>query len=502
MSFSPLSSPIPQAPLLPSTPPTSLNLHRPLHHTPSPQAKDPLEEADEEGETADLDGPEPEIEGINNISRQETNPSSADNIETSSEEYEDSSAPPSGRRGRKMKTYEEIDASMSLEELGLKSMLRKRKREFIRWLMQEGVKDSRFPQHILQDLESRRIEKIRKAAEIRMFNKMNKFFNTLSFEEIQTGQLELAKEGDKGEWKGTKWIKERTERSEPSPFQKLMNGEVRTRVTSKELESRVLGLLEIYDGELHRMYRKYIDWSDYQLQKRQLFFIFPKGVSQYADINKRFRGLKSQYKGEDNVFGKEKEETFNEESKLDETGSSTEGQITNLLETETSNTEISETEPAKIQLNETESTTARIGETVEPSMELNRKETSTSAPVVTASPVEGFIKANSTEEPSTTEEPTPTKDPTKEFILFENSNLVKPNRNDDLAYHHGQKLDSKMRFPILPINSTNYNQTGKLPMIMNQTFKPWRPIITTKRLRMFDAWREGLDYAMWRGWAA
>src|SRR5271169_3235549 len=171
--------------------PSSLNHNRPIHLTIHRRAKDPLEQADEEGREIDeLDESEPEIKGFTEDINLDGPNRRLNNDTAPTHTVRQTSLPPASvQTKREMKTYDEIDASMSIEELGLKSIVRKQKREFIRWLIQEGNRDARFPQHILMDIESRRIEQIRKRAEDRMFTRLNNFYNSLTFEEIQNGTL-------------------------------------------------------------------------------------------------------------------------------------------------------------------------------------------------------------------------------------------------------------------------------------------------------------------------
>jgi len=186
-------------------------------------------------------------------------------------------------------TKEQIDMSMSIEDLGLRSVTRTQKREFIRWLKQDGAKFEHFPQHIVMDIEDRRVEQMRKNAEDRMFGRMNKFYNSLTLEEIKEGRLIEEGTVRTKNMNPEKLDALRSQQPLPTPFQRLMTGEEDIDLTRKQIESRVLMLLKQHDEKLHTMYKNYIDWSDYQLQKRTLWFAFPD-IPQYADVVHRIRG--------------------------------------------------------------------------------------------------------------------------------------------------------------------------------------------------------------------
>src|SRR5271154_3165827 len=159
------------------------------------------------------------------------------------------------------KGLEAVDASMSNRDLGLYSGPRKRKREFIRWMVTSGSKHEFFPQAIAMDIESQRVERLRKKSEERMFKKMNDFFNSLSEEEIKEGTLiKPPKIGGK--------IKERPLYPHPSPFQQLMGNLPPGWDETRESESVILKLLSRNNKYLHKQYEEYINWSDYKLQKQ------------------------------------------------------------------------------------------------------------------------------------------------------------------------------------------------------------------------------------------
>lgn len=183
-----------------------------------------------------------------------------------------------GDRGGK-RSLSEIDRQMSVAELGLNDVRRVQKREFMKWLIQEGQEYEYFPQHVVMDVEERRVEKARIRAEKKMFACMNAFFNSLTLEEIQTGQLSKEESKRKSRVlriaKKGRPSKQSVSESQPSSLERLMNGEIATDLTPKQIESKVLSLLKQSDPKLHQLYKNYIDWSDYQIQKRTLWFSFP-----------------------------------------------------------------------------------------------------------------------------------------------------------------------------------------------------------------------------------
>jgi Eukaryotic mitochondrial regulator protein len=179
----------------------------------------------------------------------------------------------------------DIDRKMTPAELGLK-MKRNSRRQFATWLLKAGRRYEHFPQNLLHELEERRVEKIRKRAEERMFARMNDFFNSLTSEEIESVSLkELAVKPRNGP--------DRERLEEPTPFQRLMT-ETLNPARLKEVESKVLQLLQTYDSATHTMYRNYIDWSDYKLQKQIIwikFIIDPKDLELYGDLISRLQAI-------------------------------------------------------------------------------------------------------------------------------------------------------------------------------------------------------------------
>ena len=228
------------------TPSCCQSLKRPLHTT-SLCAKEPSEE--------DV------------VPNDDSPPNPLDKIrEQMSSEQQPAPGQIPGKTFVRTMTLEEIDMKMTAAELGLKKVKRAVRRNFLKWVIQEGRQFEHFPQKLVHDIEERRVEKIRKKAEDRMFARMNTFFNSLTFEEIEEGNLQepiKKSENEQG----------RVSLESPTPFQKLMStssGSIR----SKDWESKVLALLKIYDPKTHTMYRNYIEWSDYKLQKYAVEFDF------------------------------------------------------------------------------------------------------------------------------------------------------------------------------------------------------------------------------------
>jgi hypothetical protein len=346
-----------------------LNRRQQLHSTPARRAEPPIEDDADEGiidhEDIDLDAPPNDPEDLQTVVSKATG-----------EEFrrERKSGGGESRRKGDRQTLFEIDQNMSIEELGLKSVPRKQKREFIRWLKQEGQRYEHFPQDILMSIEERRIEKARKASEDRMFAKMNAFYNSLTLDQIRGREWENAENETKNEPTSDISVEETNletseivgEQSKLTPFERVIRSEVDIGLTPKQLESRVLSLLKKHDAQLHRLYKNYIKWCDYQLQKRTIWFEFidRPGVE---DVLDRIRG------GEDN--------------------------------------------------------------------------------------------------------------PTSSFGTSRN----------DLAHYYGPRMRPEVEFPILPKNNSHYvRYLDTVPFQNNSAFKPSRPLSHTKRLQMFDAWREGL----------
>jgi hypothetical protein len=161
----------------------------------------------------------------------------------------------------------EIDRSMRSEDLDLRTIARNKKRELVRWIKQEGSVHEFLPQHIMLDMEQRRVERIRKRAEGRMFSRMNEFFNSLSLEDIR------------GAWAAFPTSEAMFEQLASghgtTPFEKVMNIEVRIGTSFVVIRDQLLTLLKQRDPKLHTLYENYIKWCDYNIRKWSIWFSFP-----------------------------------------------------------------------------------------------------------------------------------------------------------------------------------------------------------------------------------
>ena len=415
--------------------PSSLNPRRCLRTTSSRQAEsESPDDIDQTIEQVDELSPNPDTEA-RDVSRLQPSTSDLFGNRRRGEEDEE----------RGFQTSDQIDASMSIEELGLKKMTRKAKQSFLRWIMQEGTRYERFPQHILWQLEERRIEKARKGSEDRMFQRMNTFFNTLSLEEIERGELVVMLDE-----KGRKKTVKREQQPEPSPFQQLMTGKIKKGMNLKQIESKALSLLGQYDQKLHTLYRNYIDWCDYQLQKRRIWFEFPNS-QKYADVVARSRALT-----EDEVYKQEQRINMEEEKKA----AKGRKRVEIPMETKA-------IIPDGIQLDAIEKTNKTLDD-------------ATDQTTITES-------ENATKQPGESEETTKVSE--KEVQLESED----PLQEEDLPHYLGPRIDESVKFPFLGTPNSNYLiNRDHTPFRLNRTFKPWRPIPHSKRLQMFDAWREGL----------
>ena len=362
------------------------------------------------------------------------------------------------------KELEAVDASMSNRDLGLYSGPRRRKREFIRWMVTSGLKHEFFPQAIAMDIESRRVERMRKRSEERMFEKMNDFFNSLSEEEIKEGTLiKPPKIGGK--------IKKRPLYPHPSPFQQLMASLPPGWEETKESESVVLKLLSQNNKAVHKQYEEYINWSDYKLQKQRLYFKFPSDVESpgFRDVLRRFYAIYLQAEKEQEE--RDKENVIEPEGEDDgEVKIPDPEALDELLRLE--RMAKGEAEKSEIKTQEQESPVETSG-SAEPASEVTVETTSSETE---SAPVDN-VETSESNQLSKKEKKKKEK---KEAI--------------DLAYHAGPQLPLDSRYVTLPIYKHNYvNPTGDpTPFLMNPTFKPWRPIPHSTRLKMFDAWRAGL----------
>jgi hypothetical protein len=192
-----------------------------------------------------------------------------------------------GPRSSQTQTLEDIDSRMSVADLGLKNMARKRKREFIRWSIQEGNKYEHFPWHVTHEIEERRLRRRRKETEERMFFKMRVFWDSLTMEEIV--EFKLGKKRPKRRMGKEEYALWREKLPSPTPLEQLLDGDADIGLTKIEVESRALKLLQRYDQEVHVQYRNYIEYTDYELQKMRLWFSFPD-TPDYAAVVSRLRG--------------------------------------------------------------------------------------------------------------------------------------------------------------------------------------------------------------------
>ena len=417
----------------PPLPPLSFNPHRYLRTTSPHQAEnEPPDDIDQAIEEIGDLSHNPESGSRDVLPRK---PSTSDLFDKRSRDQEDEE--------KGFQTYDQIDASMNIEELGLKKMTRKAKQSFLRWMMQEGTRYERFPQHILMRLEERRIENARKGSEDRMFQRMNKFFNTLSLQEIEQGKLLVTEE------KGQRKKVEREQQPEPTPFQQLVTEQIKMGMNLKQIESKALSLLRQYDQKIHTLYKNYIDWSDYQLQKRRLWFEFPN-IPKYADVIARNRSLT-----EDEIFEKEQRRM-----KEKEAAKAAKGQ-----EKVENPGKVKATTQKGLQLDATEPATETLSEATE------------------------LITDGDPKNPG--KQPVETIETVTESELLQNTVDQPP--GEDLASYLGPRIDESIKFPILGNPSSNYLASrNNSPFRLNSTFKPWRPIPHSTRLQMFDAWREGL----------
>jgi len=372
------------------------------------------------------------------------------------------------KKMRGKKGLEAVDATMSNSDLGLYSGPRRRKREFIRWMVTAGSKHEFFPQAIAMDIESRRVERLRKRSEERMFKKMNDFFNSLSEEEIKEGTLvKPPKIGGK--------IQRRVLYPHPSPFQQLMGSLPPGWEETRESESVVLKLLSRSNKSLHKQYEEYINWSDYKLQKQRLYFLFPTVLFPtdlespgFRDVLVRFLAIYEQ---------EEKEQEERDKENVIEPKGEDDGEV-KIPDPEALDELLrldrmakGEAEKSEIKTQEQESPVKTSG-SAEPASE-------------------GTVETTSSETESA---PVDNVETSESNQLSQKEKEKEKKEAIDLAYHVGPQIPLDSRFDTLPIYKHHYvNPTGDpTPFLMNPTFKPWRPIPHSTRLKMFDAWREGL----------
>lgn len=339
---------------------------------------------------------------------------------------------------RQKRGLESVDRKLSNKDLGLYSGPRKRKRDFIRWMVTSGSKHEFFPQSIAMDLESRRVERMRKRAEERMFQQMNNFFNSLSEEEIKQGKLIVPTNTVAGK------RKERPVYPHPSPFQQMVGPLPPMWPDTKELESVVLKLLKRHNRALHTQYREYINWSDYKLQKQNLYFKFPNDTrsSGFSDVVSRLLAIEESGLEERALKHDENKADGKPEQREEDVKIPSPEAVDELLQMEAENSD-----PAKV----------------------DRE-----SPVGKSPVWQSTSEAKSEKESAKLAE--------------------KKRENADLAYYLGRPLPLYTQFPTIPEYKHHYVNPTKepTPFLMNPTFKPWRPIPHSTRLKMFDAWRAGL----------
>ena len=277
---------------------------------------------------------------------------------------------PGGKSANAVEPEEAPKISLSANELGLGYIRRYNKKTFVRWLILDGPERGYFyPQWLGMEIEGQRVERARKKAEDRMFQRMNMFFDSLTTDEIlhslTANENSEQKEDESVKSEPHDWSQPSTLRPrlpEPTPISQLLSGAIQSKFTPQQIEGRALILLKQYDPQLHSMYRKYIDWSDYTLQKQRLYFRFPN--------NKKFKDVVERLQG---------------------------------------------------------------------------------AP-------------------------------------FKREEVAK----GDLSKYFGKRIPFGTVFPFLPRRQSNYLLPTNHPYHLNKFFKPWRPIPYKLRVKMFDAWREGL----------
>jgi len=238
-------------------------------------------------------------------------------------------------------------------------------------------------------------------------------------------------------------------------------------------------LLSRNNKYLHKQYEEYINWSDYKLQKQRLYFKFPIDVDSpgFRDVLLRFfaiheQGEKEQEERDKEAAGAEKKENVIEfegegdgEVKIPDPGA-----LDELLRLERIAND--EAERLETETHEQESLVENAEHPVETTSEANEEPTTSKTE---PAPVDAVETPESKQ-------------------LSEKKTKKNKKQTIDLAYYVGRALPSNSRFTTLPIYKHHYvNPLGDAtPFLMNPTFKPWRPIPHSTRLKMFDAWRAGL----------
>jgi hypothetical protein len=324
-----------------------------------------------------------------------------------------------------------------------------------------------------------------------MFARMNVFFSSLSLEEIIAGKLAM-KTDKKGRILPNQ---HRHPQPEPTPFQQVMSGAIVLNLSAKEFESRVLALMSRWSTGLAALYKNYIDWSDYQLQKQRLWFRFGS-QGYYRDVVERLWALNADVAPKDGIEAPMELEGGDEGNlKFDEFGiplnsdrleeaftsvvrgrggsSDTEAtDMTTVLDTESETTDIEAT--SNMETAEAKSANGQPQEADTPSE-------SNQSTILTAEESAFIAEQHAVLSPD--DAPKYTVDPMEE--------TVPPTL--DLGEYLGPKVSTAVPFPFLGTPPSNYvNPILRHPFPFNEHFHPWRPISHSTRLRMFDAWREGL----------
>jgi hypothetical protein len=239
---------------------------------------------------------------------------------------------------------------------------------------------------------------------------------------------------------------------------------------TKESESVVLKLLSRSNKSLHTQYKDYINWSDYKLQKQRLYFKFPTDVESpgFRDVLVRFFAINERAEKEQDE--RDKENVIEPEGEDDgEVKIPDPESLDELLRLE--RIANGEAEKSEIKTQEQESPVETSG-SAEPASEVT-------------------VEINSSEIESA---PVANVETSESNQLSKKEKEKEKKEANDLAYHVGPLLPPDSLFLTVPIYKHHYvNPTGDpTPFLMNPTFKPWRPIPHSTRLKMFDAWREGL----------
>ena len=365
--------------------PLPLNSRRTLHTTLFPRQKEPIDDADPDvDDSKDLALDESEDERF-----LEQNSIGRNGRGFRRPRSRLVQRPPKPRR-----SLEEIDRTIGSKELGydFDRVRNKAKRNLIVWLEVHSAKQRHYPQHLIMDLEERRVEKARERAEKRMFTGLNDFYDSLSVEEIVQKKLNLVPVSLRDKY-GRKY---RPPQPEPTPLSQLLNGQIPTALSKQEIESNVLSLLDGHNPYLHKLYREYVRWSDYKLQKQTIWFQFPD-TQDFAEVVARLRGIDTQLEPEgDKKFDDDSNSEVRDKHDVDEDHKKGDKKVKSVADDD-----------------------------------------------------------------------------------------------HDLSKYFGRPVPYLMSFPVVPIESSHYLGKGH-PFPLNGTFRPGRPVPHETRLKMFDAWREGL----------